>query len=501
MLKRIIPLLLFALLALQPAKAQFFVESGGYCPEGEGVEADTILYTHNKAMPFDRCFTLKYVLKGEHEIKYFTINPIDKYGNVKIRKRDYRVFLKSGYPDKEKRKQAAESLRLEKRKQAADNLPLNKRQPIISRLHKVSKSIMKGKNTEVILKVPPLDPGRNYKITLISNDLKAVEDLFEVGELIFKSELDSVKADSLRAEAIMHHNQSLYQRDTNFHSESLENFQKHLYSFKIIFNHPNETNQDTKDKNYRIFFTPITPKTSGNLTLATAFKLDPSRYLFKNPSRENPLTDPDTIKVVPKLINENGDVIAGFNDTQGNSIVLNRDSAQYKVSLLVIDKNKPVSYHELGEFRISPNGTNYSTTLDPKIADGLFFKIEPSPLNKYSLIIDAEESITKIVNKSFDRDGLRFLMKQTLNALDKGLIDTTAKDNLIRSLAVLFEQNPSDLKNIQIGLVSLKEPNKVAKENQYKLRKENIKSSIEQVNLVQDFINKVKIFDITIQGH
>lgn len=483
-LYRVVLLLLVALLTFKPVKAQFFVNTDGYCPEGEGVEADTIFNTHNKAMPFDRCFTLKHIIKGKHDIKYFVVNPIDKYGKVKIRKRDHRVYIKSGWPK-------------EKREQAKIDYPYDKRQPIITRLHKVSESYVKGENTVVVLKVPPLDPGRNYKIILFSKDTKAAEDLFEVGELIFKSELDSEKAGALRAEAMMQHNQSLYKRDTTFFSsESFKEFQNHIYTFKIIFNQPIETNQSIKGKEYRLFFTP---KASANLTKLTAFNLSPDKYLSKVPS-----IDPETIVVVPKFINDKGDAIAGFYDTQRNPIILNQDSAiEYKISLLVVEKNVdnpcpelPVNFYDIGELKISQHGTHYSTSPDPQIPDGILFKIEPSPLIRYLKIKTAEDIITKIGNDSqnliFDKDALHYLMEQTLITLSRGLIDTTVKDNLSRDIPFLFEQKPKELENTKLAL-SLKNFNDKAKENQYQTRKENIKISIEQVNLIQDFIRKVKL--------
>jgi len=499
MLKRIIIIIFFTVVGSLSLKAQFFVQAGGHCPEGEGIVADTIFYSHNKAMPIDRCFNLKYTLKGNHQIKYFAINPIDKYGNVKVRKRDYRVFIKSGWPD---------SLR----EQIEEKIPYDtfKIQPY-HRLHEITKVTVKGANTEVILKVPPLDPGREYTITLISKDSKAATDLFDVGELMFKSEIEFISrgeikpsnADAIRAEAAMKHHQSLYPRDIKFEKESFIEFQKFLYTFNIIINQ--YVNPDTTkiNKEFRIFFNPIT---SPVLTKTIAQGLTPDIRTPNEYISIVPVADPDTIKIVPKFISSYGEAFAKFNDTQGSPIILNRDQiVEYKLYLLVMEAHitslgtsSPGGFYELGSLKISRLGVQYDSGPDPKIPDGLFFKVDQNPLNNYLVKEDARISIDKLRDNSmglgFNTAALQFLMEQALlcPCEDKGLKDITIKDDLTRALSVLFEQRPDDLKAIQLGLVSLKDINKLAKENQYTIRKENLQASIEQINSLQEFISKNK---------
>jgi hypothetical protein len=75
---------------VRESHAQFFVGERSPCPQGSGVKMDTIFYSPDKDMPFDRCFYLTYTLKGDHKITYFTISPVDMSGQVHNRRRDKR---------------------------------------------------------------------------------------------------------------------------------------------------------------------------------------------------------------------------------------------------------------------------------------------------------------------------------------------------------------------------------------------------------------------------
>src|SRR5882762_4984019 len=92
---RLILVSLIGCLALQRAHAQYTVMDKAPCPEGPGSSLDTVFYSPTTSMPFDQCFVLKITIKGNVQPKFFTVNPVDHFGNLNPTRRDYHTFLKT----------------------------------------------------------------------------------------------------------------------------------------------------------------------------------------------------------------------------------------------------------------------------------------------------------------------------------------------------------------------------------------------------------------------
>lgn len=144
------------------SKSQFFVDSNTPCPFGKIVKVDPDFYFLDGPIPFDRCFLLKYSLDHKDSIEYFTISPVDRYGNVSNSRRDLRVFIRSGWP-----KSAWDSVGAKyPYKTFFQHLDGARKFNDIAQ----SSDPSDNKKTVVVLRVPPLEPNRNYKIDLYTKD-------------------------------------------------------------------------------------------------------------------------------------------------------------------------------------------------------------------------------------------------------------------------------------------------------------------------------------------
>ncbi|HEX8349358.1 MAG TPA: hypothetical protein VF598_05310, partial [Hymenobacter sp.] len=244
------------------SRAQYFVNaSSAPCPHGDPVKADTIFYSPTKAFPFDRCFHLSYTLPGRVTVTHFSILPVDQQGNPKIRRRDRRVFLRSGWRAGKGRRDARRANKFE-----------DFRKGLTTRLFTRIDSVVKAGRTELILEVPPLDPGREYQITLFAKDYDAAANLLEVGRLVFQSQQVTPPAPvaSLRGEARILHRHNVAKRGRGAGTENFARFEQALYATPLEFNGPEQSMTP-----YKVFLTPE------NVTLPALEQLpllDPPHY-------------------------------------------------------------------------------------------------------------------------------------------------------------------------------------------------------------------------------
>ncbi len=130
------------------------------------IDLDTNFNTPVKPLPFDRYFRLRFSIPGKVNVLGFLIVPIDNNGNKDVKKRDYRRFIKSSTVNSRQRKRMKGEVPYHLFKDSSrEHAPLNTEFEVY----------YKDKKSEVILLVPPLEPGRDYRIRLYTNDDKSLD--------------------------------------------------------------------------------------------------------------------------------------------------------------------------------------------------------------------------------------------------------------------------------------------------------------------------------------
>ena len=474
---------LFGLLTLVclSVQAQFFVADGAPCPGGNDVKLDTIMYTPDKAMPFDRCFYLRVTQPGKRAVKYFAVTPINKEGGRKVRRRDYRVYLRSTYSTWSQRLQARSS---------TDTYKDFKRLPF-KRIFSGVSVVQKGNNTEIVLRVPPLDPGREYRIYLLSDESKAFNDVMNISELLIRSQ-QVLEAPMVPRAMVLAFNAVLITQAKQLHVRSVassaskrplptfnrgsfSDYAPQLTSFALKFN-MNERNIES----YRIFYTP-SARAIPNVSAAQAVP-DIQSVLLQVP----PNLQTQTVKL--PIIDSEGNPINPF------------QIGKYSVQLLTIykDSTSP-SLTTLGDLSISSDGLTYSFTKNTTIADRVFVEFTDSPLSKIRTIKSETAKIngqTALQSGCFRKDALEVLLNQAIACPceKEGIKDLTQKNELTRAISVLSENNNFLIKYIMLGQTSLDAPAlDTIPISQYSTRLSNLQTSRTQINNLIEFARKVMV--------
>ena len=449
-----------------PGRGQYFVADGAPCPGGNDVKLDTLTFTPDKAMPFDRCFYLRITLPGVQSVTQFGITPIDKRGNPKARRRDYRVFRRSAFPSRQQRHtfvklQSYSEFKIE---------PLK-------RIFTGVTTTLTAKSTEVVLRVPPLDPGREYRITLIGNDDIALKEVLEISELIIKSK--RIADPSLLSQAKQKHLASSTKSNNHpigLRATSFDEYGTQLTSFGLLFN----LNKGGAEETYRIFFSPQASPIA-DVTIAQAIDKKLSINIDEAAS-------PQSISFTLPLTITTGISIQPFTPGTYNIQVL----TTYR-------KNSPNSVPtltNLGVFSILADNVTYSFTPNTQIADNVYVEFINNPIAQFTSIQSAKDSISRLSTAPRscpDSLSLHFLMQQAaLCPCEKeGIKDLTQKDDLMRVISVLYGKDATLFNNSWDGLLNLKDPfAKALQPEDYALRIANLKSSQTQLSDLIEFARK-----------
>ena len=465
------------LVLVPSARGQYFVPGDAYCPTGPGVTFDTITYSPDKAMPFDRCFVLKVSLSTPQRITKFFVTPINQHGNPKARRRDRRVFIRSGYSAGSRRNKARDSFPFATFK---DN--------IIKR--EFTGVSPKTKSKQITLLVPPLDPGREYRIFLAGDDDAAADEYLTVGDLIVQSKgqfgatsLTAAESDELLTQAKIEQNRSntvQNQRYIAFARPDYRSYVSYLTSFNLVFNQ----SRDRPAIAYRLLFVPPA------LTLSDATSAELIKYCWELP--EN--VDPDTASITLPVKDINGQEHAPFDNWQATVYLL----TLYKAGTVPATPNSDLV--KLGELEFKNNGLTRTFTANPNLPGSKYVKLIDSPLGKFNMI---KENAGKVktpptLPTACTKDStLRFLLTQAARCPceEKGIKDLTQKDDLMRTISLFYENNTTVVENLTKGLISLKEPFATpVKPELYALRAANFTASLNQINDLIEFARKEETY-------
>lgn len=481
-------LVILLLLAHLSTRAQYFVPGNDYCPGGPGVTFDTITYSPDKAMPFDRCFILKITLPSAQRITKFFITPIDKNGNPKARRRDWRVFMRSGYPDRESRKAAKEFIPFKAKKGSSiedfkDNL-------IKRAFTGVSPST---KSKQITLRVPPLDPEREYRIYLAADDEEAANNYLTVGDLLVKSRgnfSNTLPGEALELEeqSKIEHNRSNLENSQRqppwLFRSGYDEYVSYLTSFGLVFNQ-----QRDRTMIYRFLFVS---SDSTSTTLTDKNQAD----TLTNYIGVQDTMDPNTAIINFPFKDIKGRAIQAFANWQGKVYLLTNYASDQSVADLVL----------LGDLEINHNGLTRTLTVNKGLPGSKYIKLTESPLDHFSAIKKASETINappEILTESLNDSTLRFLLKQAAlcPCEEKGIKDLTQKDDLMRTISLLYDNKGAIVAQVLQGLISLKEPfSDPVKPVQYTLRAANFGSSLKQINDLIEFARKEKTYYAVQEG-
>lgn len=465
--------ILFLLLSIR-LQAQYFV-SDGYCPISEGVTFDTLTYSPNKAMPFDRCFVLQITLPTAQHITKFFVTPIDKNGKHSARRRDRRVFIKSGWTSYQDRRKARH-----------DNQFKDFANDIIKRAFtNVSPHV---KSRQITLLVPPLDPGREYRIYLASDDEEAAENYLVVGDLLVQGKGDfsgTIPANSgdLIEDAEIEFTQSNSRnthRSISIGRPTFNEYITNLTSFSLVFNPERIT--PTINYSYRLLFAPL-------------------GYNIATPAAAATITDyiqvadksyPDTASIQLPFTDSQGKRIDPFTDWIGSVYLLTMAQPLKPAPLPA----RPLKLTDLGQLDIKKNGLIHTFTSNTAILGSSYIKLLESPLDLYRKISVQKVTLGSTPNLSITADdtiALRFLLTQASQCpcVEKGIKDLTQKDDLVRTISLLFERNDNVITPTLQGLINLKNPfASPGDPNSLVSLSTNYGESINQINDLIEFARK-----------
>lgn len=505
------------------AKAQYvIVPVGAPCPRSSRVDSDTVSYAVNQPMPFDQCFYLKCTLPGRVDVDKFIIIPVDALGKLKVKRRDYYSYLQNKTTRKA-RSDERRSLPYREFKQGSG---------LIAQQSERVTTVVKGNRTEITLDVPPLEPGREYKIKLLIKNDKDAKRLLEIGSIVFKSQdiiipLSATDRANMLEEAALLHRRDVVARKQNpanelSNFEGFDTFVNTLYSFQLYFdaysNHtsPEIDNSQTQPViDYKLFFTSwAEPAPSESDLVALVDLTSPpisgfSRYhtISGNAPFTNsfdPAKSNSTLVIVditPRINSTGNNLFINTLDTKGNQIDLASNSS-YRVQALVCDTFSTTHLLEVGKLTFSQRGTHFEALPEAKANDGKWLEVNNSVMGNYSLIQEKQQlittSLTSLGDIDFKANNLSYCMNSavTCPCEDKGVKDLTARDQILSTLALLGEVDNKRRVAVAAGLSSIAELPKAVKPTEYVLRQANIKSSITSLNTVLEFIKKIQLMAV-----
>ncbi len=508
------------------AKAQYvIVPVGAPCPRSSRIDSDTISFSANQPMPFDQCFYLKCILPGRVEVDRFVVIPVDAQGNLKVKRRDYYSYLHNKQTWKERRKE----------RKSLPYKDFKKGNGLIAQQSERVTTIIKGNHTEITLDVPPLEPGREYKILLLTPNGEDAQTLLEIGQLIFVIQTAAPNAvtrmGSLDEAALLHRRNIInrYQNPnklflknllTSNDYESFDDFVNALYSFQIHFdaynNHVSyqiDVSRPQIVPEYKLFFSPVAspPPNSNDLKALSAPPSASSPRRYQSILGNLPFTnkyDPDkpnstlvVADILPRISTDGQHLTLNTLDTKGNSIDLASDGT-YLVQVLAYDSQKPANFLgmvDVGKLTFSQHGTQVVALPDAKAYDGKWLDADNSVMGNYALIQVKQQLITNALTSqdavSFKNGPLTYCMQSAIACPceDKGIKDLTVREQLLNTLVFLGETDNKRRQAVAAGLSSIANLPETVKPTEYLLQQANIKSSIASLNTALEFIKKVQI--------
>jgi len=534
-------------------KGQFFANEGQPCAVGKDVKLDSLLYSPDSPLPFDRCFNLKLKIPADAIPDYFTITPIDKFGNKDVRKRDYRVFLKSLFPD------LSRSSRSKFMTWGQFKDPLNKGIRPFNNI----KQLSEGKNPEYVFRISPLDPARYYQLVVINHVPADLEKIRSIEQTILSSSIPSVRITkqqySNSKDAYEKIISSYRSKGFNLGYPSFMEFFSKIddYSNLAFINYywrndfadqQMRRNKDDVTRNkreYKFFIVPASApfvEASANALLTTV-QLNATAYNAAAATATR-IQDNVTLPVNAKIAAQNAKNAAELtlNNSKRQFFTLSTTerlefvSMRSLLSSMEFDSTRDINENLVNYFAAG-NYDIYAMLVDtvtvfkrsktsrdtvnhdflsmianvsllaptPRASDQINFNftstvLRPSFNNGNAIAFRNFSAQETALNARIgtaiaclNQTELNNLMKEALlcPCEDKGVKDITQRDDLLRSLSLFFNFPRHD-NFIRNGITSSADPSVTVQSTDIAARMANLKVSINHLKLVKEFVAKVE---------
>lgn len=440
------------------------------CIDGPTVTLDSISFRPDRPFPFDRCFKIVLTVPAKPLTSRFAITPIGRDGESNFRRRDLKVLRTTIFPKKKDRKEQTDGWSYENFK----SLPF----PI---LYKISNSKVKGNKVELTLAVPPLDPRRQYRLILINDDDEAFTDILSISSSIIESRFQEDSGNYSAARSLLEDAKRLHvksegaykiQNSIRFVRPKFIDYSKRLTRLKFYFN----LNSSKIANEYRLF---LSPKKDAPLLDAVEAEGD-TNYILIKPKQGN------QVRVLEFPMRDiRGNVIAPF------------QTGQYNIQVLSKYRGSKSSLTTLGVLSLSRTDMRYNFTPNDLVSDQVFASIDNdnilSHLHDVRTAIKVAGVLRSLTFKSH-RDAISFLLTQARSCPceNKGVKDLTQKDDLMRTISLLFENNNAIFSGISTGERSLASPDNLTKTDNLLQMTDNLSVSIERLTSLMEFARKVE---------
>lgn len=488
------------------ARGQFFVDNKGACP-GAGddknkVKFDTLFYAPDRQMPFDKCFVMVVPYDKPDHVVGFAISPVDKNGKPNPRRRDYHAYIKSGYHTRKSRRQ--------QRKEYDFNAFANA--PFV----RIFTSVKVGgdeAHPTLILQVSPLDPDREYRIFLLLKDVHSIKELVASGGLLFNSfKHDRIALRDSVAISLYDSSRKSYSVYEDQRKPSARDFDVATFETFAGFNGPLALKYSGEElekykrgypkhkftiRQYQHFYfvdslTSPQPADSSKITKSRPFTI-----IDRNEKQQVSLLT---------LIREAAK--GQLEDIDGNTVsVKDKHYIIYRMTEdSVFSRRRKGRFYDHRYGRLTQLGNVvFGDSVHANIAIKSWKAAPDLTLNSvmsglYARREDNKDTIAKVLQEvqcRMNQPALRLLINTALNCdceedTRKNII---AKNDTIRVLAILHDDDPVIFNRIRQGVLSLKDVNKEADENDLAGRMANLETSINLLNNVREYIWKVRAID------
>ncbi|SFM90359.1 hypothetical protein SAMN05428949_1234 [Chitinophaga sp. YR627] len=484
-------LLIYCLLlsVCQDARGQIFGQNGQVLQDADMVATDTIFYTIKREMPFDRFFILQCRLPKDIIVKGFDVTPINKHLERHVTRRDYKMMLLL--------ENVSRDSMTSKKKQKTFKAFKDPEQLITFYSNQRMKVQKNGEFTDLYLKIPPLDPNRDYRIAIFTIDPKRIGDFERLSEQLDRvlptdNRIDGSASASLESQynSFREKVKGGLQLDTYY--EYLSN--NNCNGSDSLLKHTRARNFESDRYNTHIEYRFILSK--NEIDRNTAEKLDEGRYV-------SIVTDHNLNTIFLPYVFLKG-AMQGLKDAENSPVEFNsRDNATYHVSVLINDSVKSFdgkkSIADFHEFQTLPDVTFNKDTA------GVICWADRPLTNK-----GCEESLVSMIRKKHNiyntlsnhySHALRFchlisqfLMREALRCPcnENGIKSMAERNNLTTILGLFYKADQYIIDSVLTGAIALHQPD-IEPKKEIDDRMQLLDSSLLQLDMLRDFVRKVRI--------
>lgn len=459
-------------------------------PDAPVIILDTVFQTPDKPMPFDRHFTLKFSMPGKVSVRGFYITPIDKLGERKVTRRDYRSYIWAHSRNSDSSKKVLKNNFSWER----FRMPKTNAAQILSKF----KTYSVGKRTGIEVKIPPLDPKRNYQVTVIINDPEVSGKLSALILPLTKSLEGSSSLNIPVFEKLEKQYNDLYSNKMAFRGLRFPQYLLTYKSFEYL-----KPDMEFHEKNYKKFdldkyeikpqYRFVFSQRDASQQIITGLSKD--RFLEYQPNR--------SFTKIPTAWLFGSSFLADIKDIEGNKVdyLGKSQPAKYKIYVsirYVVENlkghtifNELVSFQKLGEVQfkdIKKDSVLSWTPISEETKDPIM-----EDLRSLNLVKGDPEVDTSLIGK----EGLKVLLSKLLKCNCRNTAPVTILEENEITLIIATLNNPPKnyIVNCLTGKSTLKNPTEVEDKDVEKMIT-NIDSNLKSLGSLKSLTKKVLLTNL-----